>query len=82
MSLIQLTRSLATERLSQKMQISVENAAMGRVLNLPAQFFKDHNAGELQNRISALSQLCELFGSIVFTSGVSGVFSLVYLLQI
>ena len=82
MMLVQLTRSLATERLSQKMQISIENATMGRVLNLPAQFFKDHNAGELQNRVSALSQLCDLLGGIVFTSGVSGVFSLVYLLQI
>lgn len=81
-SLIGISKTLSMERLIQKMRVSLENAAMGRLLNLPAQFFKDHNAGELENRIGALSQMCELFGDTVFTSAVSVVFSIVYLFQI
>lgn len=81
-ALIDLAKTLSMERITQKMQISVENAAMGRLLSLPAQFFKDHNAGELQNRIDALSQMCALLGDTVFTSAVGGVFSIVYLFQI
>lgn len=81
-ALIDLCKTLSMERMTQKMRMSVENAAMGRLLSLPAQFFKEHNAGELQNRIDALSQMCSLLGGTVFTSAVSGVFSIVYLFQI
>ena len=81
-TLINLTKSLAMARISGKLSLSVENAAMGRLLNLPAQFFKTHNAGELQNRMDALSQMCALLSDTVFTSAVSGVFSAVYLFQL
>lgn len=81
-SLVRITKGLSMERVFQKIRASVESAAMGRLLNLPAQFFKDHSAGELQNRVDALSQICELLGDTMFTSAVSGVFSIVYLFQI
>ncbi|RHB39267.1 NHLP bacteriocin export ABC transporter permease/ATPase subunit [Enterocloster aldenensis] len=81
-SLIGTTKSLAMARISQKLRVSVENAAMGRLLHLPARFFKNHNAGELQNRINSLSQMCALLGDTVFTSVVSGIFSVVYLFQL
>ena len=79
---ISLTRSLAMARISGKLRLSVENAAMGRLLNLPAQFFKSHNAGELQNRIEALSRICSLLSDTVFTSAVGSIFSVVYLFQL
>ena len=69
-------------RISGKLRLSVENAAMGRLLNLPAQFFKSHNAGELQNRIEALSRMCSLLSDTVFTSAVGSIFSVVYLFQL
>lgn len=81
-TLISLTKFLAMARISGKLRLSVENAAMGRLLNLPVQFFKGHNAGELQNRINALSQICSLLSDTVFTSVVSSVFSVVYLFQL
>ena len=81
-TLISLTRSLAMARISGKLRLSVENAAMGRLLNLPAQFFKSHNAGELQNRIEALSRMCSLLSDTVFTSAVGSIFSVVYLFQL
>lgn len=81
-TLIGITKSLAMARISQELRVSVENAAMGRLLHLPAQFFKNHNAGELQNRINSLSQMCALLGDTVFTSAVSGIFSVVYLFQL
>lgn len=81
-TLVSLSKEMSMERINQKMQQAVENAAMGRVLNLPAQFFKEHNAGEMQSRISALSTMCEMLGSTVFTSVISGLFSVFYLFQI
>lgn len=81
-SLIHISKVLSMERITQKMRMSIENAAMGRLLSLPAQFFKEHNAGELQNRVEAISQMCDLLGNTVFTSAVSGVFSIIYLFQI
>lgn len=81
-TIIGLTKSLAMARISQKLALSIENAAMGRLLNLPAQFFKNYNAGELQNRINALSQMCGLLSDTIFTSAVTSVFSVVYLFQL
>lgn len=81
-TLINLTRILAMARISGKLRLAVENAAMGRLLNLPARFFKSHNAGELQNRMDAISQMCALLGDTVFTSAAGSVFSVVYLFQL
>lgn len=81
-SLIGIAKTLSMERIIQKMRISVENAAMGRLLSLSAQFFKDHNAGELQNRLEALSQMCDLLGDTAFAAVTTSAFSVVYLIQI
>ena len=55
---------------------------MSRLLSLPAQFFRTHNAGELQNRVDALTQMCALLGDTVLTGVINGVFSIVYLFLI
>ena len=80
-ALVHVTNAMALSRASQKIQIAVENAAMGRLLNLPAQFFKEHDAGELQNRIDALSGLCAGLSGTLISSLISGAFSVVYLFQ-
>ncbi len=79
--LISSTRSLIMGRLSTKMNTSVQAAGMIRLLSLPAQFFKDYSAGELSSRMNALNSLCSVLVSTIFTTGLSSLFSLIYITQ-
>ncbi len=80
--LMTLTKEVLMARISQKMNQMVENASMARVLNLPAQFFKEHNAGEMQSRVSVLTQICSMLCGTLLTSAVGVLFSVFYLFQI
>lgn len=75
-------KELAFKRLKEKISITVDNAVMGRILNLPAGFFKKYNAGELHGRVSAVSQLCSTVTDTLFTVLLSTVFSSAYFIQI
>ncbi len=79
---INMLRSLISVRINTKLHISVEAAAMMRILSLPADFFKQHSAGELANRSAYLSTLCDTLVNTVLTTGLTGLFSLIYLGQI
>jgi ABC-type bacteriocin/lantibiotic exporter with double-glycine peptidase domain len=53
-----------------------------RVLNLPANFFRQYASGELSSRYSAVNQLCSLLLGSVFSTGLSSLMSLLYITQI
>lgn len=55
---------------------------MMRVLSLPAGFFKDYSAGELSSRAQHINSLCSMLVSTVLSTGLTSVFSLVYISQI
>ncbi|MDD3340491.1 MAG: NHLP bacteriocin export ABC transporter permease/ATPase subunit [Lachnospiraceae bacterium] len=80
--LIGVVKSLISVRINTKLHISVEAAVMMRILSLPAVFFKDYSAGELANRASYISGLCDLIVNSVLSLGLTGIFSLIYLVQI
>ena len=80
--LLGAVRSLMMNRLEIKTSLSVEAAMMMRVMNLPANFFRQYSAGELSSRYGAVNQLCELLLGSVFSTGLSAVFSLLYITQI
>ena len=80
-SLFGITRSLVLMRLRDKINISVQNAAMARIFSLPAGFFKDYSAGELSSRVMSINQLCSLLSDSVLTAGLSVLFSFVYIIQ-
>ena len=80
--LIGVAKSFASTRLTTKMQISVEAATMARILSLPASFFKNYGVGELSNKAGNLRKLCDLIVNFFLSSGISGVFSLMYIVQI
>lgn len=81
-ALLTQTRALSQARIIQKIQTALEHAVMGRLLHLPAGFFKERGAGEISNRVAALSQMCGILGDTVFTGVLGAVFSVVYLFQI
>lgn len=80
--LLTSVKQLMTARIETKMNLAVESAAMMRVLSLPADFFRRYSAGELSNRIGRMDSLCNMLVSSVFSSGLTSVFSLIYITQI
>lgn len=75
-------KSLMMARIKLRMNLSVQAATMARILALPASFFKDYSAGELSSRASQVSKLCEMLVSALLSTGLTSVFSLIYIGQI
>ena len=75
-------QALIAARTGTKLSLWVEAAAMMRLLSLPAEFFRDYAAGELSNRTQYLSTLAELLVGMAFSTGLTSVFSLLYIAQV
>ena len=75
-------KSLLTARIGTKLNLAVEAASMMRLLSLPATFFKGYSSGELSNRSGYIKGLCSQMTSITLSTGLSSIFSLIYIGQI
>lgn len=75
-------KTLFMARIQTRMNISVQAATMMRVLSLPTDFFKKYSAGELSARSQYINTLCDMLISTVFSTGLTSIFSLVYISQI
>ena len=80
--LITAITGLLAQRMNTKVSVGVEAALMMRILTLPAPFFREYSAGELAKRTQALNLLCTMLMTVLFTTGLSSVFSLLYITQI
>lgn len=79
--LISITSSLIQGRIGTKLSLMTESASMSRILSLPPTFFKKYSSGELANRVSKVQTLCSLLSSTIFGTGISTLFSFMYLFQ-
>jgi NHLM bacteriocin system ABC transporter ATP-binding protein len=75
-------KSLLNTRVSTKMSTAVQSATMMRILSLPTGFFKDYSAGELTSRATYIGSLCQMIATTIFTTGLTSLFSLIYITQI
>ena len=80
--LISATKEMITARINTKMSVSVQAAAMMRIMSLPADFFKGYGSGDLSSRAAHISSLCNMLVSAVLTTGLTSAFSLIYISQI
>ncbi len=80
--LLGIIRALLLSRIRLKLSVNVNAATMMRILSLPASFFKDYSAGELNQYVGYMDSLCTTIIDSVFSTAVTGVFSLVYISQI
>ena len=80
--LIRAVKTLIMTRINTKMDLSVQAAMMMRVLSLPADFFKQYSAGELSSRAQYIQSLCSMLISTVLNTGLTSIFSLIYVSQI
>jgi len=81
-TLISSIKTLVMGRLNTKIGLSVQAATMMRILSLPPDFFKKFSAGELSGRSQNIQLLCSMLVSTVFSTGLTSVFSLIYVTQI
>ncbi|MBR4393451.1 MAG: NHLP bacteriocin export ABC transporter permease/ATPase subunit [Oscillospiraceae bacterium] len=80
--LIGIVRTFMSNRIEIKSSLSVEAAMMMRLMNLPADFFRQYSSGELSSRYNAVNQLCSLLLGNVFTGGLTSLISLLYITQV
>lgn len=75
-------KSLLQSRIGIKLNNDVTAATMMRVLSLPADFFQNYSTGELTQYLSYMSSICDTIVNAVLSTGLTGIFSLVYLAQV
>ena len=75
-------RSLITARIGIKQNIAVQAAVMGRMMSLPPTFFRQYSAGELSQRAAYVQSLCSTLFSTLGMTGITSLFSLIYVGQI
>lgn len=80
--LMESIKSLLITRVNTKVSLAVEAATMMRILSLPPEFFKKYSSGELGSRSQQVRSLCSLLVSAVLGTGLTSLFSLLYITQI
>ena len=80
--LLGLIKQLVLSRIRIKLNVNVQAATMMRVLSLPADFFKAYSSGELSQYLGYMNSLCNTLVDSIFSTALTGLFSLVYLKQI
>ena len=80
--LLKAFQAFVNARVTIKIEKSVQEATMMRVLSLPPSFFKKFNTGELTARFSSVISLANTIINGVFMTLVSVVMSLAYLFQL
>ena len=80
--LISGIRDLLLSRIGLKLSMNMEAASMMRLFSMPTAFFRNYSSGELSQHVAYLNSLCDALVSTIFSMGITGVFSLVYITQI
>ena len=78
-AVLNAARALALARIDGRGGFALSAALSDRILRLPAGFFKDHAAGDLNQRLSSVEEMRRLVTGVILSSGMTLVFSLVYL---
>lgn len=78
----ELFREIWVARVGDKVKNIAEIGLWNRILNLPPQFFKQYDAGEMTGRAMMLGQLCDMITTSVVPVLLTTVFSAVYIVQI
>jgi len=77
-----LSQRLIMNRLTMRLNNTIEPAAMMRLLNLPAEFFKKYSSGELSQKFSLIPLICNSIFSVITGTLLTSLFSLAYFTQI
>lgn len=74
-----VVKNLANFRALNRMKYSVQAAVLDRLFNLPESFFRDYDSADLGQRAMGVSQVFYTMASRVVNTGLTALFSLMYL---
>ena len=80
--LINIDKSLIMARTSSKLDVQMEAATMARLVSLEPRFFKTYSSGDLTKRTMTMASLSNTIVNLFLSTGLTSVFSLVYIAQI
>ncbi len=75
-------QGLINARVGIKQNIAVQAAVMNRIMSLPPTFFRQYSSGELSQRASYVQSLCSTIFNTIGMTGLTSLFSLIYIGQI
>ena len=75
-------QSLINARIGIKQNVAVQAAVMNRILSLPTSYFRQYSSGELSQRSAYVQSLCSTLFNTIGTTGLTSLFSLIYIGQI
>ncbi len=75
-------QNLINSRIGIKQNIAVQAAVMNRMMSLPPTFFRQYSAGELSQRSAYVQALCSTLFNTIGMTGLTSLFSLIYIGQI
>ena len=75
-------QSYINARITMKIEKSIQEATMIKLLHLPPSFFKKYNTGELATRFSSVMSLAQIILNGAFVTIVSAIMSVAYLFQL
>lgn len=75
-------QSLINAKIGIKQNIAVRAAIMNRILSLPPTFFRKYSSGELSTRAEYLQSMCSNMFTSIGVTGLTSLFSLIYIVQI
>lgn len=75
-------QNLINARVGIKQNIAVQAAVMNRILSLPTSYFRQYSSGELSQRAAYVQSLCSTMFNTIGTTGLTSLFSLIYIGQI
>lgn len=81
-ALMSAFKTSVLENVKIRARLAAQAATMMRILSVPASFFKEYSSGDLANRAWSVENLSDILIEIAFSTGLSAVFSLVYIGQI
>ncbi|MBC2777062.1 ATP-binding cassette domain-containing protein [Parasphingopyxis marina] len=76
--LLSTLRGMATSRIQGKTSARLSTGIFDRVLRLPASFFREYSAGDLNQRIAGIDGIRALILSIALSAGLSAILSIFY----
>ncbi|WP_455668335.1 ATP-binding cassette domain-containing protein [Phocaeicola sp.] len=76
-----VTRNLILTRFKDLADIRVQSAVMARTFLLRPDFFLKYSSGELSDRITGISRLCDLLNDVILSASLTMLFSIVYIGQ-
>lgn len=76
-----IVKNLSEYRVSSRVGYDLQNATMYRSFFLPERFFRNYDSADLAQRILQIDEITDAYSNFFLISGLSFIFSLVYLIK-